>query len=122
MDGLEDARFVVGVHDADEERVGPQPLGDCLGLDVAAGGDRGELDVEAELLEAVERFKDGFVLDGRREDVLFAGALAMLGEAEEGDVVASVAPLVKKTSSGWTPASWATWRRAFSTASLARWP
>ena len=44
-----------------------------VGLDVTAGRDRHQLDLEAELAEPAERLQDRLVFDGGGEDVLAIG-------------------------------------------------
>ena len=71
-DRLDRADLVVREHHRDEDRaVGDRPL-DVLGVDAAVAVDRDLHDLEAELLEVLERVADRVVLDGRRHDAVSA--------------------------------------------------
>ena len=83
FDGLEDAGFVVGEHDADEAGVGAESIADGLGRDESTGERGDEGDLNAALGGALGGLEDGGVLDGGGDEVV-AGAQ----EAEDGGVVA----------------------------------
>ena len=83
LDGLDDAGFVVGEHDADEACVGPDGGADGLGIDEAGGERRDAGDLDAASGEALGRGEDGGVLDGGGDEVV-AGS----EQAKERGVVA----------------------------------
>ena len=71
-DRLDRADLVVREHHRHEDRaVGDRPL-DLLGVHAAVAVDRDLHDLEAELLQVLERVADRVVLDGRRHDAVSA--------------------------------------------------
>ena len=81
-DRLDRADLVVREHDRDEDRaVGDRAL-DVLGVDAPVAVDRDLDDLEAELLEVLERVADGVVLDGRRHDAVSARPAGPRGALE----------------------------------------
>ena len=83
LDGLNDAGFVVGHHDADEFRVRLERAVNVEGIDDAAGGDGQERDLDAALLRLVGGVQNSVVLDGGGDEVV-----ARAQDAEDGGVVA----------------------------------
>ena len=82
--GLEGPDLGVGVHDGDEDGVGPEVTPDLIGIHHAVAVD-GEIgDLEPEGLEALARPEYGVVLDPRGDDVSPA---AGHGHALDGHVV-----------------------------------
>ena len=65
-DRLDRADLVVGVHDADEDRIGPDRLADVVGIDEPEAIDRHERDRRAEPLEEAARLEDRGMFDPRR--------------------------------------------------------
>ncbi len=89
-DRLNSAHLVVGVHDADQRRVGPDGLFHRSGVHQAVAVHRHVGHVKAKvLLQLLDGVADGVVLDGRGDDVVLLGAVAPLkGHAAQGQVVA----------------------------------
>jgi len=83
FDGLEDAGFVVGEHDADEAGVGLESLANGFRVNEAGGLGRDVCDFNAMAGEALGGLKDRGVLDGGGDEMV-AGA----EQAEESGVVA----------------------------------
>ena len=78
---LDRADFVVGQHDGNENRVGPNCLGDLLGIDaarpfVAGGNHRQQRDLETAAAEFFERFEHRGMFGRHADDVP-----AFLGQA-----------------------------------------
>ena len=68
-DGLNHARFIVGVHGRNEDRIVPHGSGDgiCRSTAVTIDGNIGH--VIALFFQGLEGSQDGMVFDGRRNDV-----------------------------------------------------
>ena len=96
---LQNPGLVVGVHDADEQRVGPQPAGDAR-VRRSRRGLPGLVDVKASRGMRVERLQHRLVFDGGGEDMPAAGFLGRIRRPRRRGCCSPVAPLVKKTSSG----------------------
>ena len=91
-DGLDDADFVVGVHDGDEDGLvgafGDDGALEVFDVDEAVGHDGQIGDAVAGLLEALAGVEDGLVLGDLGDDVVAALAVH-LGDALDGEVVGS---------------------------------
>ena len=74
-DGLDHARFIIGVHGRNEDRIVTNGGGHivCRGAAVGIDGDIG--DVIALFLQSLEGAQDGMVFDGRRDDVAALGEI-----------------------------------------------
>ena len=83
LDGLDDARFVVGHHDADEFGVRLERAVDVEGVNDSEGRNGEDGDVDAALAGLLRGVQDGGVLDGGDDEVV-----AGTQDAEEGGVVA----------------------------------
>ncbi len=68
-DRLDGADLVVGVHEADEDRIAPNRLAHFVGIDEAEAIDRHERDRRAEPFEEAARFENGGVLDRGGDDM-----------------------------------------------------
>ena len=90
---VDGADLVVGPHDGDEDGVVTHRLFDLLGGDHAVGGGAEDGDIEALLLEALDRVEGGLVLVGGGDDVPATGLAGRvlcihLSSALDGEVVA----------------------------------
>ncbi len=117
FDGLEDAGFVVGEHDADEAGFGADGAENVVRVDEAAGLGRDEGGFDAETGHAVGCLEDGRVLDGGGDEVV-----AGVEEAEDGGVVALGAAGVEDHLGVMAVEEAAMVSRARSTAVRACWP
>ena len=68
-DRLDGANLVVGVHEADEDRIASNRLADIVGVDEAKAIDRHERDRRAEPFEEAARFENGGVFDRGGDDM-----------------------------------------------------
>jgi len=83
FDGLDDAGFVVGHHDADELCVGLEGAVNIEGIDDAGGGNGKEGDVDAAVPGLVGGVEDGVVLDSGGNEVVTGSE-----DAEECGIIA----------------------------------
>jgi hypothetical protein len=85
LDGLDDARLIVGVHDRDQPGVRPQLPAHVFGIDPSATIDRQVAHLMAQRLQESARRQDGRVFDLRRDDVdrLRPSGLAAVPPAEQ---------------------------------------
>uniref|UniRef100_E6QM64 Uncharacterized protein n=1 Tax=mine drainage metagenome TaxID=410659 RepID=E6QM64_9ZZZZ len=83
LDGLDDAGFIVGEHNADKAGVGQEGGANGLGIDKSAGQGRDARDLDAASGKALGGGEDGGVFDGGGDEVV-----AGTEQAEERGVVA----------------------------------
>ena len=117
-DGLDDADFVIRVHDRDEDRFRRDRAAKIVEIDepVLCDGQIG--DFEARFLQALAGVEHGLVLGRLRDDVIALFAIGFR-DALEARLLDSVAPLVKTISRGVGVNQAGDMPRAFSTASSA---
>ena len=124
-DGLDDADFVVGVHDGDEDGLvgafGDDGALEVVEVDEAVGLDGQVGDDVAHLLELLAGVEDGLVLGDLGDDVVAALAVH-LGDALDGEVVGLGGAGGEDDLLGGAPMSLAICSRAASTAFSASQP
>ena len=86
VDGLDHARFIIGIYDGNKDRIIAQGLGHSVGCDPAVGFDRDIGHVIALPFQGLESPQDGVVFYGRRDQVAAMGVIGPQ-EAEDGQVV-----------------------------------
>ena len=86
VDRLDHARFIIGVHDGNENRIVAQGLSDGFGRDPAVGFDRDIGHVVPLLFQGLEGPQDGVVFYSRRDKMAAVGEIGPQ-EAEDGQIV-----------------------------------
>ena len=119
LDGLENADFVVRLHDRDENRLGRDRATEIIEIDQTVGCDGKVGNLETGFFQALAGVEHGLVFGRLGDDVVALFADTLRRRPLIARLSDSVAPLVKTISRGLARIRRAICARAFSTASSA---